>query len=298
MTAPSTSDVQERLSSMLEAFCRLTHRFLLEAPNHQQPWAIARSYLEKQGFTPDRLDRLPIGHFVDCPTVNRALKGAGFSAQEIDASELAADPRLDGRLLGPIRDSRGSVKSFWAHDPLGKRPEYLFKGKWKEELGAFGLDVALPALAHGRHALVLVESLLDALLLHCRGFPGVAAVAGPAAQLTRKRWERLAGLGVLRVKLVVRPDEAGRHEGGQHRAAVALENATQAKPSPQVWVVPQERLEGLSGPGEFVRVRGLDAFRQILEPPGQPLSSTNERLHKPGFCPLHRCPETWCFCFD
>ena len=37
-----------------------------------------------------------------------ALRQAGFASEEIDVSELAADPRLAERLMGPIRGLDGS----------------------------------------------------------------------------------------------------------------------------------------------------------------------------------------------
>ena len=306
---------QQRTLDLSEAFSQAARRFLLEASGQGGACAAAHRFLKALGFDMERLDRLPAGFCPDCPAMKDSLAQAGFTSDEIDASELAADPRLAERLLGPIRDPEGSIRGFWARHPQGKRPQYLFKGKWKELVPAVGLEVALPALDNGRLPLILVESPLDALLLQFYGFLHVAAIGGDAGQMTRRRWECLARLGVRRVILVLRTDEIGRRG-----AAAALDSAARAKAAPEVSVLTPERLDGLIGPGDFVRARGVPAFRALFEPVVEPPPVASEppppppppppapapppappvrrRRQKSGFCELHQCEETDCFCFD
>ncbi len=158
------------------------------------------------------------------------------------------------------------------------------------------------------------------------------AIGGDAGQMTRRRWERLARLGVRRAILVLRTNEVGRRG-----AAGALENSARAKESPEVSVLAPERLDGLVGPGDFVRARGVPAFRALFEPPVEPppvepppvepppvvsepppppappppapppppeipapppAPPVRRRRQKSGYCTLHQCEETDCFCFD
>ena len=307
MSGPASLVERQRFLNLLEAFAGESHRRLLRASGDQEAWETARRFLDRQGFDLAQLDLVPVGLFLDCPTMQESLRLAGFTPSEIEASELAADPRLAGRLVGPIRDLDGSIRSFWARHPVPKRPQYLFKGRWKEDVPAFGLDVAFPALDDGRLPLVLIEGLLDVLLLQFHGFLHVAAIGGDGTHLTRRRWEKLAHLGVRRAILVLRPDEIGLRG-----AAAAQANARGARLAPDVSVLPPERLEGFASPGEFVRARGISAFRALFEPrvelpPAEPHPPAEKSPPKalvadgcprPGFCALHRCDETDCFCFD
>ena len=90
----------------------------------------------------------------------------GFSADEIRASNLLADSRLPGRLVGPIRDAGRRIISFWAKQPQHLEHSLYLSSDWKEQAGVFGLDEAYPVVAHGRHDLLLVEDFWDAILLH------------------------------------------------------------------------------------------------------------------------------------
>ncbi len=141
---------QQHSLDLPEAFFHAARRFLRDSAGHQGALAAARRFLENQGFDLGQLDRLPAGFCPDCATMKDSLGHAGFTAAQVDASELVADPRLTERLLGSIRDLRGSIRGVWARHPLGKRPQYLFKGKWKDEVPALGLNVAFPALENGR----------------------------------------------------------------------------------------------------------------------------------------------------
>lgn len=305
---------EPRRLGFLQAFARQTREFLLRPPADQEAWLAARRFLEGQGFDAAHWDQVAIGFFPDCPTMRGSLQDAGFSAEEIDASELAADPRLAGRLVGPIRDIDGTIKSFWARHPQGCQPQYLFKGKWKEDLPVFGLDVAMPSLAAPDSFLVLTEGLFDVLLIQYLGFLNISAIGGSAVQMTRRRWQRLARVGVRRVVLV-----AGAEEARQHAVAVAVDNASRAKPAPEVLVLSPERLEGAASAGAFVRARGIEAFRALFAAPihrPEPIRVVPTALNEPvvpkppveppprarrlgdGFCTLHGCEETDCFCFD
>jgi DNA primase len=311
MSGASIPIPAQRLQGLLETFSRLTREFLLQGPAEQAPWQTARRFLALQGLDPAHGDRLPLGFFPDCAAVQKSLRDADFSPEEIAASELASDPRLAGRLVGPIRDLDGVIRTFWARHPRGARPQYLFKGKWKEDVPVFGLDRAMAAL-DAQTPLVLVEGLFDVLLLQYLGFLPIAAIGGSAVQMTRRRWQRLAQLGVRRVILVVRDDEPSRHA-----AAIAQDNASRASPAPEVLLLAPERLEGRASAGEFVRAKGIEAFRALFAPaaepppprpsPPVPIEPPPERppeppprlaRHRNGFCTLHDCDETVCFCFD
>jgi hypothetical protein len=184
---------QERAASLLETFFLHAREALLD---EQAPVAVAaRDFLAQQGFTALGQADIPIGLFADLGQVWQALERTGFTDQEIRASELAADPRLPGMLVVPIRDAFGRIVSFWARSPHEDRPLSLFKGRWKDEVGLFGLNVALRpqpnAAIDGREHLFVVGPILAALFLQSEGITNVAAIGGEAKEITHHRWMAL-----------------------------------------------------------------------------------------------------------
>ena len=136
-------------------------------------------------------------------SMRAALAQADFTREEIRTSGLLADPRLPGRLVGPITDQTGRIVSFWAWDPTGQPPRWLYlKQDWKRQVGLYGIDVALPATADGTRNLLVVEEILDALLLHSHGLLQAAAIGGSAREMTSDRWHRLAAMGVRCATLI------------------------------------------------------------------------------------------------
>jgi hypothetical protein len=251
------------VNNLLETFAAETRRALSSESQNPGARELAVAFLSGHGFDCRRMDQLPMGLFTDGPSVRKGLEEAGFSPQEIEASALVADERLAGRLIGPIRDPRGKILSFWARHPKDRPPRLLFKGPWKEAVALVGLEAAFEAAGPRRdriEEIVVLERLLDALLLQSHGFPDAAAIAGPAKNMTERRWERLAALGVRRVTLVPDRDEAFGEDFLR-----AVENACRAKRAPELFVVPPESWDDRSGAAEFVRARGLSTFRTVLQ---------------------------------
>ena len=303
----------ERVASLLETFFLQAHLALLAEPASPGPCLsnAARAWLVDQGFDPSSLGELPIGLYVDGRAVRQGLLAAGFAVEETEASALAADPRLAGRLLGPIRDRWGRIRSFWARRPQDRPSRFLFKGKWKEEVGLFGLDVAMHPSAGGSTNLVVVEWLLDALLLQSIGLRSVAAIGGPPKELGVRRWERLWSLGVRRLILVL--EHAARPPDD---IAAALRSAFRVKHPAEVYVLLPKSLRGCGSLADLLRAQGLAAVQAILETEpvhGSSLASSSilgrrrigvARPAAPSTrqpaetCPIHRCAADDCFCFD
>ena len=121
--------------------------------------AVCYNSLCSLGFDLQRLDSLPVGLFLNPSVMQEELLRAGFSREEIIASGLVSDSRVAERLIGPIRNVGGRIVSFWARHPEGLRPKYyFFRRDWRQEVPAFGLDVALSCPADGvREPLVAVD---------------------------------------------------------------------------------------------------------------------------------------------
>ncbi|MEN6452360.1 MAG: hypothetical protein ABFC96_17865 [Thermoguttaceae bacterium] len=249
-----------RNADLRKTFFLHAHRHLHEA-SATSVRAAARACLASHGFDPARLDPLPVGLMPELSSMRTALSEAGFSWEEIRASGLTADARLPGRLVGPIADPAGEIVSFWAFSPFGEKPRCLYSHRgWKHRLALCGMDVALPAVAASASDLIVVEEILDALLLHSYGVLHVAAIGGPAGDLSAERWQRLASLGVGRVMLA-----CGDCASWGRGATAAVENAAQAETAPEVYVLPSDKLPSMKSLADAIHSLGVDGIARSLE---------------------------------
>jgi hypothetical protein len=195
---------------------------------------------ETFGFTRDEIRRLGCGLYAGPAAVREDLRSVGFVDAEIDAARLASDetgrPRaeLTGCLIVPLTDETGRLCDF-LFLTVGESGRafcgYRFlEGPAKSKIVAYGLQVAL-SRPTGRESLVLVDDVLEALLLQCRGLHQVAAVGTGGQDFSPRRWEELARLGVVTVTLAFRRDD--RHAGSVRDVLV---NALRARTAPQVFV--------------------------------------------------------------
>jgi hypothetical protein len=225
--------------SLREAFLRHLQALLAATEDRDEAWRTARACLHQRGFDLRKLEHLPMGYFPAVEPLWQRLLHDGFSADEIRASNLLADSRLPGRLVGPIRAADRRIVSFWAKQPEDIDHSLYLSTEWKEHTGLFGLDVALPAVVGGRRDLLVVEDLWDALLLQAHGWPAVGAIGNSPATIGPQRWERLDELGVHRATLVV----DSFHDS--HEAAVAaIHQAACSRRGPAIYVLPPAAVHG------------------------------------------------------
>jgi hypothetical protein len=250
---------EERVANLLETFFLHAHFLLLDDASREPAVDAVRDYLGVEGFPEVNMAMLSLGVVTGIDAMRAGLREAGFSAQEIEASGLTGDPRLAGRLISPIRDPFGRIVSFWARSPKDQRPRVLYKGHWKDEVGLTGLDRALHPESGGLRNLIVVERVLDALLLQAAGVPNVAAIGGPASELTEARAAPLVHAGVRRITLALCDDA-----DGSSALAAAAHLRRFVRPI-QVYVVPAACLEPCLTVAEFVQRNGLPQFQQRLE---------------------------------
>ncbi|MBN2475753.1 MAG: hypothetical protein JXB62_14170 [Pirellulales bacterium] len=315
--------------------------------------------LGARGVRLDCLHQLPVGLFVEAAAIRAKLRQAGFGAAEIRASKLLADQRLPGRLVGPIRDRGGRIVGFWARDVSDTAGKDLFLNRdWRVQVAVIGLHEAFRAGAGGE--LVLVEDVLDALALQSRGLDNVAAIGGASRNMSARRWQRLAAMGVPRVTLAL-----PRETTSYGRLPAVLKSAFCATAAPELRLVPSDVLGLGRNHGDAtctleqeslriaVKQHCMHAYRwqalAILHrhrtPPEWSPAARRAALHEAinfyvsanrgdtaqldahfvppiveglkldrrepvepetvaskvpgaGWCELHRCVETECFCFD
>jgi DNA primase len=190
------------------------------------------------------------------------LGEAGYRPEEIAKAGVLADSRWPGRLCGAWRDGYCRIGTFWARalddtESAGTRYLYL-RGASRTNLPPYGVSDMLVGRADARCEITLVEGFFDVHQLRAHGVENVAALGGTSTR--PQTFERLHQLGIEAVTLCLDSDEAGREA-----TVRAVEHSAQARHSPNVYVVPSERLAPAKDPDELVRERGFSAWRELLE---------------------------------
>ncbi len=263
---------KERRAGILEAFWQLAQRMLLAPALPGSPGQRAHDYLTKtRDFADTQLDVFGL-----CPslaTISHELRAAGFSEEEITASGLLRDSRWENRVLVAWRNHRGEIGTFTARDLSSNGTsdsKYLYlstQNGWaqpKSDLLLFGLDTALP-VAHRVGLLLIVEGIFDALSLHARGFLNVAAIGGGGQELSRARLQKLATLGISHIALLLDNDRGNDGKGPGLAGTVAVvENIRNTENVPIVDVIHPVTMGEFKDPDAFVRSRGIEALRALL----------------------------------
>lgn len=250
-------------------FCQAA-LFPFEATYGTESFAAARvlAAAEAFGFTREEARRLGCGLYAGPAAVRDDLRDVGFGDGEVDAARLACDdsgrPRaeLAGCLVVPLTDETGRLCDFLfltvAESGRGFGGYRFLYGPAKSNVAAYGLQTAL-SRPSGRQSLVLVDDVLECLLLQCRGLHYVAAVGGTGQELTPRRWEELARLGVTSATLAFRRDE--RHAAGVRDALVG---ALRARAAPAIYAA-NPYPGGERSAADVLRRFGKDACRASLE---------------------------------
>ncbi len=236
-----------------------------EHRTQQSPSAVWE-FLESRGFYPEEIPHLKLGLYTTTEDVRSYLRSAGFSETAIAESGLVSDElgtlRHDwhGCLLVPLEEERGRILDVLAVIPTalpGHPIRYEFaRGSMRSGLIAYGLKTALAAPA-GLKNLVLVEDVLEALYLQCRGFTNVVAVGGDGREFSSKRWEDLARMGVEAVTLAF-----GNDATRQRDVREALDHALRARTAPEVFVLERTQLLENETLADVARRHGLEACRK------------------------------------
>lgn len=224
----------------------------------------ARAYLERRAVPAAVVDRYGLGY---APGGEALRAHLGHSPALIDAAlrlgllGRAADGRLYDRfrrrVMFPIRDRAGHVIAFGGRVLGEETPKYLNSPEspiFHKGRTLYGLPEARDAiLADDR--VVLVEGYMDVLLLVAAGIGNVVATLGTAISSDQLR---ILGRFTRNVVAFFDGDEAGR---------AAAERAFAACGEAGVWAKAAFLPEG-DDPDSFVRRRGVDAVRALLDSAG------------------------------
>ena len=200
------------------------------------------------GFAPNTWDSL-----------RNAMERRGYSGQELFEAGLVRRGKNGGfydtfrdRLMFPVIDVRGNVIGFSGRILGDGEPKYMNSPEtlvFNKSRNLFALNLAKKSKSG---YIILSEGNIDVVSLHQAGFD--SAVASLGTSLTP---EQARLLSRYTDQVIIAYDNDGAGVKAAQRAIGILE-----KLDMRVKVL---RMSGAKDPDEFIRTRGADAFRNLLE---------------------------------
>lgn len=235
---------------------------------HDQLWTEAGKpildYLHNRGLDDGVIRKFGLGAAIDqWDSLTEFLTGKGYTQEELQLAGLIVikgDHAFDmfrNRAIFPIIDQQNRVLGFGGRAMGDAKPKYLNTADtpiFNKRKGVYAINLIRKARDLKR--IILVEGYMDVVAITQAGVVGAVATLGTA--LTNEQ-ARLLKRYAPEVHLAYDGDEAGQH--AIERALGIFE--TEDVPA-KVLYFP----DGLD-PDEFIRMRGLDAFRAI-----RPMSPT------------------------
>ena len=227
---------------------------------HTEAGAEARAYMDGRGISPAIAKRFGLGCAPnEWGALQKALRDKGFSDYELAAAGLIKQGRNGGhydtfrnRLMFPVIDVRGNVIGFSGRILSGDGPKYLNS----PETAVFNKGRNLFALNLAKKSkngyILLAEGNIDVVSLHQAGFD--SAVASLGTSLTDEQ-ARLISRFTDRVILAYDNDGAGQKAS---QRAIGIMERLNLK-------VKVLQMSGAKDPDEYIRLKGPEAFAQLIE---------------------------------
>ena len=221
----------------------------------------AVDYISRRGISAAMLKKFGLGFAPDSwNALTDAMTGLGYSVSELLDTGLVKRAQggkgvydtFRGRIMFPVIDVRGSIIGFSGRIISSGEPKYLNSSDsivFSKSRNLFALNFAKKTK---EGMLILVEGNIDVISLHQAGFDSAVASLGTALSPEQAR---LMARYTKNVVIAYDSDSAG--EKAAKRAIDILE-----KTGLGVKVL---RMDGAKDPDEFIRARGPDAFRILLE---------------------------------
>ena len=222
--------------------------------------AEAIEYMMRRGISPSTAKRFGLGAAPDtCDSMRKALREKGYSDFEMLDAGLVRRGKNGNfydafrkRLMFPVIDVRGNVIGFSGRILGEGEPKYINSPEtlvFNKSRNLFALNLAKKSKSG---YIILSEGNIDVVSLHQAGFD--SAVASLGTSLTPEQ-ARLISRYTDQVIIAYDSDGAGLK--ASQRAIGILE-----KLDIKVKVL---RLEGAKDPDEFIKYKGPEAFRKLLE---------------------------------
>lgn len=255
---------RKRLLALMAELAQFYHRCL----GRMKEAELAREYLVKRDLGPKVQDDFMIGYAPNgvAPMLKWAEK-YGYTPEELEAAGVIKGPsrpgdlgyhRFGGRLMFSVKDKQGRVVAFSGRQLVERKNSGKYVNSpetpiFKKSSVLFGFDRAAAEIARAPHREAIVcEGQIDAIRLHISGFPVAVASQGTAFTETHaKMLKRVADAVVL-----VFDDDAAGHKATVRTAAMLLASEMPVR------VV---SLPGGDDPDSFLRTKGADEFRKLLD---------------------------------
>jgi len=219
-----------------------------------------QQYFGRRGLHRQTMNRFGLGFAPDSfHGLLDAMTAKGYTVNELLAAGLLSRnekgrvyDRFRNRVMFPIIDVRGHVIAFGGRVMDDSKPKYLNSPEtpvFHKSRHLFALNLAKATKAD---YFILAEGYMDVIALHQAGFD--SAVASLGTSLTEEQ-ARILRRYTRQVVISYDADSAGRQ--ATQRAIALLQ-----KCDIQIKVL---RIPGAKDPDEFIRTKGADAFRALIE---------------------------------
>ena len=253
------NDRESRKRSRMLALNRDAARFFYAQLSTPQGVA-ARDYMAKRRIGPATAKNFGIGFAPDTwDSLEKAMREKGYTDFELFDAGLVRKGNKGGyydtfrnRLMFPVIDVRGNVIGFSGRILGDGEPKYMNSPEtlvFNKSRNLFALNLAKKSKSG---YIILSEGNIDVVSLHQAGFD--SAVASLGTSLTP---EQARLLSRYTNQVIIAYDNDGAGIKAAQRAIGILE-----KLDLKVKVL---RLNGAKDPDEFIKLKGADAFRNLLE---------------------------------
>lgn len=258
MPEEEADPLSQKRSRML-ALNKAAARFFYDSL-HTPAGQKAQSYLEARKLSAATAKNFGLGFAPDTwDSLKNAMNAAGWSDLDLFDAGLVKRGKNGGfydafrnRLMFPVIDVRGNVIGFSGRILGDGEPKYLNTPETRvfdKGSNLFGLNLAKKSrLGY----LILVEGNVDVVMLHQAGFD--CAVASLGTSLTAEQ-ARLISRYTNEVVLAYDSDAAGQKAS---QRAIGLFEKLDVKTKVL-------RMDGAKDPDEYIKSKGPDAFRNLIE---------------------------------
>ena len=254
-----TNDRESRRRARMLELNKAAARFFYEQLSTVAGQA-ACDYMRKRQLRPATARNFGIGFAPDSwNSLTEAMKAQGFTEKELAEAGLVRHGKNGGaydtfrnRLMFPVIDVRGNVIGFSGRILGDGEPKYMNSPEtlvFNKSRNLFALNLAKKSKCG---YIILSEGNIDVASLHQAGFD--SAVASLGTSLTP---EQARLISRYTDQVVIAYDNDGAGIKAAQRAIGILE-----KLDLKVKVL---RLEGAKDPDEFIKLKGPEAFRKLLE---------------------------------
>ena len=248
------NDFESKKRSRMLALNKDAARFFYE-----QLSSPAREYMQKRRIGPATAKNFGLGYAPDdWRSLEKAMTAKGYSREELHSAGLvrikngSCYDTFRNRLMFPVIDVRGNVIGFSGRILGDGEPKYMNSPEtlvFNKSRNLFALNLAKKSKSG---YIILSEGNIDVVSMHQAGFD--SAVASLGTSLTP---EQARLLSRFTNQVIIAYDNDGAGKKAAQRAIGILE-----KLDLKVKVL---ALTGAKDPDEYIKTRGADAFRNLLE---------------------------------